>query len=176
MHVRPFGHGHCEPITVGLQAEFEQPFRLALFRGDEADHILIESRRYAVGLDIRYESVFVFLAGDRCQGRVHSSSPTFPIAEEEPPKPSQCGIMTGIVKNKNHGRSSTCDTDQQLRIDLSQALAAGVSAKSLRSSCICNRTPLACSSLRSPGSACWPSFRRKRASLVSPMAASAAPS
>ena len=61
--MRPVRRSEREPVAEGLQAEVEQPFRLTLFLGDEADHILVEAGRDDVGVDVCDETVLILAAG-----------------------------------------------------------------------------------------------------------------
>ena len=59
VEVSPCRRREREPVTVRLQSEIKQPFRLAFFARYEPDHILVESHGDDVGVDVGYETVFV---------------------------------------------------------------------------------------------------------------------
>src|SRR5690242_2806521 len=58
---------HLEPVAISLEPPLEEPFGLVLFRRDEADRVLVQAGRRALGLDLREEAVFVALARNRAQ-------------------------------------------------------------------------------------------------------------
>jgi hypothetical protein len=72
--VGPGGFRHGQPVAVGLEAELQEPLGLTFLGADEADGVLGQPRRRAIGLDVRHEAVFVFLTGDLIQGRAHGCS------------------------------------------------------------------------------------------------------
>src|SRR5919202_25657 len=57
LHVRPVRLAHRLPAAERLEAPLEQPRRLVLLRGDEADRLLAQPRRDGVGLDLGDEAV-----------------------------------------------------------------------------------------------------------------------
>lgn len=61
--MRPCGRGECEPVAECLQAEVEQPFRLAFLMRDKAYDVLVQAGRNKVGVDVGSESVFIFARG-----------------------------------------------------------------------------------------------------------------
>ncbi len=58
--VRPVRRFHLQPLAVGLQTPLGQPFRLALFVGDKAHHVFIQTRGQGVRLDVGDKTGFVF--------------------------------------------------------------------------------------------------------------------
>lgn len=59
----PTGALHLVPLAVGLEAELEQPVRLAFFVRYQPYHLLAKTRRDDVAVDIAVESVFIVIAG-----------------------------------------------------------------------------------------------------------------
>ncbi len=70
MDIRPFRLDHGQPVAIGLQTPFQEPFRLFLFRGNEADDILVQADRRGIGRDIAEKAVFIFVgnSGDLIDG------------------------------------------------------------------------------------------------------------
>ena len=60
--VRPLRRLHLEPATVGLEAPLQEPFGLVLFRRNKANHVLVETGRQRVRLDVRDKTRGIFLA------------------------------------------------------------------------------------------------------------------
>ena len=75
MHVRPLRLGHRQPVPIGLQPEFQQPFRLILFRRNHADDVLAQPLRRGLGLDIRDETMPVRLADEVVENCTHVQIP-----------------------------------------------------------------------------------------------------
>ena len=61
--MRPIGHLQSQPIVVCLEAEVEQPLRLALLGRDEAHHLFVQAHRNHFRVHIGGETVFIFLLG-----------------------------------------------------------------------------------------------------------------
>ena len=61
MDVGPRRLFHREPMPQSFESPFEQPFRLVLFRRDQADDVFVEAGWRDIGFDIRDKTVFVFL-------------------------------------------------------------------------------------------------------------------
>ncbi len=72
------GLAHLEPATVGLEPPLQQPLRLALFRGDQADDVLAQARRRDIGLDVGDPAVLVLLVDQRLDLRAHDISSAAP--------------------------------------------------------------------------------------------------
>ena len=58
----PFGLRHLNPAPIGVEPPVGHPFRFVVLFGDEADDILVQAHGRELGLDLRLEAVFVFLA------------------------------------------------------------------------------------------------------------------
>ena len=65
MHPGPYRFLHGQPMPERLQAPVEQKLRLALFLGYRGHDTFVETRRQAVGFDIRDKAMPVFLANER---------------------------------------------------------------------------------------------------------------
>lgn len=66
--VGPLRLPKSQPVAVGLQPEVEKPFRLMFLSRYETDHILAQTRRNDVGVDVGGEAVFIFRTGGLPEG------------------------------------------------------------------------------------------------------------
>ena len=62
VEVGPVGFLHRQPVAVGLQAEFEEPFGFALLGRDHSHHILAQAAGYHISVDVGGEAVFIVAA------------------------------------------------------------------------------------------------------------------
>ena len=61
MDVRPGRFLKRQPMAESFETPFQQPFRLLLLEGNEADNVLVQSWRGGFVLDVGDKSVFVLL-------------------------------------------------------------------------------------------------------------------
>ena len=55
----PIGFFHLQPVTIGLEAVVQHPLRFVLFRGNEADGILVKAWRQGVRRHVGDETMFI---------------------------------------------------------------------------------------------------------------------
>ena len=66
---------HGQPVAIGLQAPFEQPFRLVLLGGNQADDVLVQAAGDGIGFDVGDESPLIFLIRKGLDGIGWNHSP-----------------------------------------------------------------------------------------------------
>ena len=74
VYVGPRRLGHGLPVTVGLQAPLEQPLRLLLLGGNQADDVFTQAAGDGIGFDVGDEPPLIFLIRkglDRIGGIAH---------------------------------------------------------------------------------------------------------
>src|SRR5262249_37915037 len=59
MYIGPGGFAHGLPVAVGLETPIEEPFRLMLLGGNQADDVLIEAAGDGIGFDLSDETPFI---------------------------------------------------------------------------------------------------------------------
>ena len=64
VHMRPVRLLHLQPKAVGFKPPLQHPLGLVLLRADEANDVLVQPFRGLLALDVRDETVGVFLLGD----------------------------------------------------------------------------------------------------------------
>ena len=64
VQVTPFGLFQGGPMAVCLKAELQQPFGFVLACGNHAHYVLIDAFGKLFHINIRHETVFIFVVGD----------------------------------------------------------------------------------------------------------------
>ena len=62
------------PVSEGFQSKVKQPLRFALFLGDKAYDIFVQSFLYYLRVDVRVEAIFVVLIYKFSRNVFHFSS------------------------------------------------------------------------------------------------------